>query len=78
MRFVLVGASSPLRLQRRTLQRDGHPFGAAVNAAARIAASGGGGEILVADAVRQLAGRMAPRLHPVLARADEATSSARE
>jgi YVTN family beta-propeller protein len=38
------------------LERDGHPFGAAVNAAARIAAVAKGGEVLVSDAVRQLAG----------------------
>jgi class 3 adenylate cyclase/ABC-type branched-subunit amino acid transport system substrate-binding protein len=38
------------------LERDGHPFGAAVNAAARIAAVAKGGEVVVSDAVRQLAG----------------------
>jgi streptogramin lyase len=38
------------------LERDGHPFGAAVNAAARVAASAGPGQVIVADAVRQLAG----------------------
>jgi class 3 adenylate cyclase len=35
---------------------DGDPFGAAVNAAARIAARAAGGEVIVSDVVRQLAG----------------------
>jgi len=38
------------------LERHGHPFGAAVNAAARIGAVAKGGEVVVSDAVRQLAG----------------------
>ena len=38
------------------LQRDGHPFGAAVNAGARVMAKAAGGEILVSEQARQLAG----------------------
>ena len=38
------------------LERDGSPFGAAVNAGARIMAKADGGEILVSEMVRQLAG----------------------
>src|SRR5215211_5990836 len=38
------------------LERDGTPFGAAVNAGARVMAKARGGEILVSDMVRQLAG----------------------
>jgi class 3 adenylate cyclase/streptogramin lyase len=38
------------------LERDGTPFGAAVNAGARVMAQAAGGEILVSDMVRQLAG----------------------
>ena len=40
------------------LERDGHPFGAAVNAGARVMSKAEGGEILVSDMVRQLAGSM--------------------
>lgn len=40
------------------LERDGHPFGAAVNAGARVMSKASGGEILVSDMVRQLAGSM--------------------
>ena len=40
------------------LERDGHPFGAAVNGAARVMAKAAGGEILASDPVRQLAGTM--------------------
>jgi class 3 adenylate cyclase len=40
------------------LERGGHAFGAAVNAAARVAALARGGEVLVSAAVRQLAGTM--------------------
>ena len=42
--------------------RDGDPVGAAVNAAARIAARADGGEVLVSDVVRQLTGAV-PALH---------------
>src|SRR5215212_4976186 len=38
------------------LERDGTPFGAAVNAGARVMAKADGGEILVSEMVRQLAG----------------------
>ena len=38
------------------LERDGHPFGAAVNAGARVMSKAGGGEILVSELARQLAG----------------------
>src|SRR5215216_5259090 len=38
------------------LERDGTPFGAAVNAGARVMAKAAGGEILVSEMVRQLAG----------------------
>ena len=38
------------------LQRDGHPFGAAVNAGARVMSKADGGEILVSEQARQLAG----------------------
>jgi class 3 adenylate cyclase len=38
------------------LERDGHPFGAAVNAGARVMSKADGGEILVSEMVRQLAG----------------------
>ena len=38
------------------LERDGTPFGAAVNAGARVMAKADGGEILVSNMVRQLAG----------------------
>ena len=38
------------------LERDGHPFGAAVNAASRVAACAGPGEVLATEAVKQLAG----------------------
>ena len=37
------------------LERDGHPFGAAVNAGARVMSKAGGGEILVSEQARQLA-----------------------
>jgi class 3 adenylate cyclase len=40
------------------MDKAGHPFGGAVNAAARVASNAKGGEILVSDAVRQLAGTM--------------------
>jgi class 3 adenylate cyclase len=40
------------------IDKSGHPFGGAVNAAARVAGNAKGGEILVSDAVRQLAGTM--------------------
>ena len=40
------------------LERDGHPFGAAVNAGARVMAKGSGGQILVSEMVRRLAGTM--------------------
>src|SRR5215216_6903656 len=43
------------------LERDGTPFGAAVNAGARIMAKADGGEILVSEMVRQLAGTV-PRV----------------
>ncbi len=38
------------------LERGGHPFGAAVNAAQRIAAAARGGQVVASDSVRQLAG----------------------
>jgi class 3 adenylate cyclase len=38
------------------IEEGGHPFGAAVNGAARVAGEARGGEILVSEAVRQLAG----------------------
>lgn len=38
------------------IEESGHPFGAAVNGAARVAGKARGGEILVSEAVRQLAG----------------------
>lgn len=38
------------------IEEGGHPFGAAVNGAARVAAKAKGGEILVSEAVKQLAG----------------------
>ena len=38
------------------LERDGHPFGAAVNAGARVMSYADGGEILVSEVVRNLAG----------------------
>jgi YVTN family beta-propeller protein len=38
------------------LERDGRPFGAAVNAGARVMAKADGGEIVVSEMVRQLAG----------------------
>src|SRR4051812_8939265 len=38
------------------LERDGHPFGAAVNAGARVMSYADGGEILVSEIVRNLAG----------------------
>jgi class 3 adenylate cyclase len=40
------------------ISQAGHPFGGAVNAAARVASHAKGGEILVAEAVRQVAGTM--------------------
>jgi class 3 adenylate cyclase len=40
------------------ISQAGHPFGGAVNAAARVAGHARGGEILVAEAVRQVAGTM--------------------
>jgi virginiamycin B lyase len=40
------------------LERDGHPFGAAVNAGARVMAKGSGGQILVSEMVRRLVGTM--------------------
>lgn len=40
------------------IDKAGHPFGGAVNAAARVASNAKGGEILVSDAVRQLAGTL--------------------
>jgi class 3 adenylate cyclase len=53
----------PLRLRiglnaGEVIDKAGHPFGGAVNAAARVAGNAKGGEILVSDAVRQLAGTM--------------------
>jgi class 3 adenylate cyclase/streptogramin lyase len=38
------------------LERDGHPFGAAVNAGARVMAKASGGQILVSEMVQRLAG----------------------
>jgi class 3 adenylate cyclase len=38
------------------LERDGHPFGAAINAGARVMSYADGGEILVSEVVRNLAG----------------------
>jgi class 3 adenylate cyclase len=38
------------------IEEGGHPFGAAVNGAARVAAKAKGGEVLVSEAVKQLAG----------------------
>jgi len=40
------------------LERDGHPFGAAVNAGARVMAKGSGGQILASEMVVRLAGTM--------------------
>ena len=40
------------------LEREGTPFGAAVNAGARVMAKADGGEILVSETVRQLAGTL--------------------
>lgn len=40
------------------LARDGHPFGAAVNAGARVMAKAEGGQILVSELTRRLAGTM--------------------
>jgi class 3 adenylate cyclase/ABC-type branched-subunit amino acid transport system substrate-binding protein/streptogramin lyase/predicted Ser/Thr protein kinase len=59
-------ASDPQRAVRlriglnvgEVLEREGHPFGAAVNAAARVASQAKGGEVVVSEAVRQLAGTM--------------------
>lgn len=53
----------PLRLRiglnaGEVIDKAGHPFGGAVNAAARVAGNAKGGEILVSDAVKQLAGTM--------------------
>jgi YVTN family beta-propeller protein len=38
------------------IERDGHPFGAAVNATERVASRANGGQILVSEPVRHLAG----------------------
>ena len=40
------------------LERDGHPFGAAVNAGARVMSKASGGQILVSEMVVRLAGTM--------------------
>ena len=40
------------------LERDGHPFGAAVNAGARVMAVASGGQIYVSEMVLRLAGTM--------------------
>jgi class 3 adenylate cyclase len=55
--------SEPMRVRiglnaGEVIDKAGHPFGGAVNAAARVASNAKGGEILVSDAVRQLAGTM--------------------
>jgi class 3 adenylate cyclase/DNA-binding CsgD family transcriptional regulator len=55
----LVGSAPRVRFGVNTGEVgeiDGDPIGAAVNAAARIAARATGGEVLVSDVVRQLAG----------------------
>src|ERR1051326_5133037 len=38
------------------LEREGHPFGNAVNGAARVSAQARGGQVLLSETVRQLAG----------------------
>ena len=53
--------NEPLRVRiglnaGEVIDKAGHPFGGAVNAAARVAGNAKGGEILVSDAVKQLAG----------------------
>jgi class 3 adenylate cyclase/ABC-type branched-subunit amino acid transport system substrate-binding protein/predicted Ser/Thr protein kinase len=58
------GRSDPARALRlriglnagEVLERGGHPFGAAVNAAQRVAAVAKGGQVVASDSVRQLAG----------------------